>query len=201
MSFRTTKKTYLAIFLIGAVVIIAGISVYGIYQRDTSQTPTTIYKDLTEAEEEIVKENIKTNIQQQKRKETKEVEKKQPSYVENMSGYDNNQKYQPEPTPEAPVSIVTKADAPGTETPMKQFLNDAIQADIDEVNKMLSQFPPADGDWGNIKSKEIISKDDLKKIMADLKASGNLTDKSIIQIKKSFNAGDGKWIEVEIDDK
>ena len=201
MSFRTTKKTYLTLFFIGVVVIIAGISVYGIYQRDTSQTPTTIYKGLTKAEEEIVKENIKTNIQQQKRKAANRVDKKQPSYVENASGYDNNQKYQPEPTPEAPVPIVTKADAPGTDTPMKQFKNDAIQADIDEVNKMLSQFPPADGDWGNIKSKEIISKDDLKKIMADLKASGNLTDKSIIQIKKSFNAGDGKWIEVEIDDK
>ena len=197
MLFRTTKKTYLTLFLIGVIVTIAGISVYGIYQRDTSQTPTTIYKGLTEAEEEIVKENIKTNIQLQKKKASNRVDKKQPSYVENTSGYDNNQKYQPEPTPEAPAPIVTKADAPGTETPMKQFKNDAIQADIDEVNKMLSQFPSADGDWENI-----ISKDDLKKIIAEnLKVSGNLPDKSIIQIKKSFNAGDGKWIEVEIDDK
>lgn len=202
MVISATLKTYLAIFLIGVIIVIAGISVYGIYQRDTSQTPTKIYKGLTEAEEEIVKENIKSKVQQQqKRMGTERVDKKQPSHVDNTPRYDNNQDYQPEHIPEAHAPIVTKVDVPGTETSVKQLKSDSMHANTDNLDELLKQFAPKDFDNGNVKSVEIISKDDLKKVMADLKASGKLTKNNIIEIKKSTSVGDGKWIEVEIDDK
>lgn len=203
MVISTTIKPYLAIFLVGIIVVIAGISVYGIYQRDTSQTPTKIYKELTEAEEEIVKENIKSKVQQQqqKRMETERVDKKQPSHVDDTPRYDNNQDYQPEHIPEASEPIVTKADAPGTVTFDKQFKSDSMHANTDNLDELLKQFAPKDFDKGNVKFVEITSKDDLKKVMADLKASGKLTKNNIIEIKTSTNVGDGKWIEVEIDDK
>lgn len=201
MVIKTSIKAYLAIFLIGVIITIVGISIYATTQPDTSQAPITIYKGLTETEEKIVKENIKANIQQQKRKDTKSVDKKQPSYVDNESKEDYKPDYRPEPIPEAPVPIVTKADAQDTETSKERFKKDKTQANIDNLDELLKQFDPKDLDGVNVKSKEIFSKDDLKKVMADLKASGNLTGKSVIQIKKSFNAGDGKWIEVEIDDK
>ena len=201
MVISTTIKTYLAIFLIGVIVVIAGISVYGIYQRDISQTPTKIYNGLTEAEEEIVKENIKSKVQQQKRMETERVDKKQPSHVDNTSRYDKNQDYQPENIPEASAPIVTKAEALGTETSGKQFKSDSMHANTDNFDEMLKQFAPKDFDKGNGKFVEITSKDDLKKVMADLKASGFLNKNNIIEIKKNTNIGDSKWIEVEIDDK
>ena len=203
MVISTTIKTYLAIFLIGVIVVIAGISVYGIYQRDISQTPTKIYNGLTEVEEEIVKENIKSKVQQQqqKRMETEGVDKKQPSHVDNTSRYDNNQDYQPENIPEASVPTVTRSEAPGTETSVKQFKSDAMHANTDNLDELLKQFAPKDFDKGNGKFIEITSKDDLKKVMADLKASGHLNKNNIIEIKTSTNIGDGKWVEVEIDDK
>ncbi len=203
MVISTTIKTYLAIFLVCVIVVLAGISVYGIYQRDTSQIPTKIYKGLTEVEEEIVQENIKSKVQQQqqKRMETERVDKKQPSHVDNTPRYDNNQDYQPEHIPEAPVPTVTRAEAPGTETSVKQFKSDSMHANTDNLDELLKQFAPKDFDKGNVKSVEIISKDDLKKVMADLKASGKLTKNNIIEIKKSTSVGDGKWIEVDIDDK
>ena len=202
MVISTTIKTYLAIFLIGIIVVLAGISVYGIYQRDTSQTPTKIYKGLTEVEEEIVQENIKSKVkQQQERMKTERIDKKQPSHVDNTPRYDKNQDYQPENIPEAPVPTVTRAEAPGTETSVKQFKSDSMHANTDNFDELLKQFAPKDFDKGNVKSVEIISKDDLKKVMADLKASGKLTKNNIIEIKKSTSVGDGKWIEVDIDDK
>ena len=202
MSFRTTKKTYLTLFLIGVVVIIAGISVYGIYQRDTSQTPTTIYKGLTEAEEEIVKENIKTNIQQQKRKETKEVEKKQPSYVDNAPIQDNNQDEKPEPGPtyETPVPTVTKADAPGTETSDLQSQLEEIQTNITDIENLHKQFTPKGIDWENGKTIKIASKDDLKKVIADLKKSGDPKHSAIIDFLKNTDMDDNTKVEVHIAD-
>ncbi len=201
MAIITTKKAYLAIFLIGVIVVIAGISVYGIYQRDTSQTPTTIFKELTEADEEIVKENIRSNIEQQKRKSTEKVDKKQPSYVDSMPIENNNKDEKPTPTYEGPVPIVTEADASDTETSDLQSQSDEIQANMGDIKNLHKQFDPKGVDWGNANFIEITSDDDLKKVLAELKASGKLTDKNIIQIKKSVNVGDGKWIEVEIDDK
>ena len=201
MAIITTKKAYIAIFLMGVIVVIAGISVYSITQSDTSQTPTTIFKELTEADEEIVKENIRSNIEQQKRMETERVEKKRPSYADNMPIENNSKGEKPGHTYEAPAPIVTKADASDTVTSDLQSQSDEIQANMADIEHLHKQFAPKGVDWSNAKSIEINSQDDLKKVLAELKASGKLTDKNIIQIKKSVDVGDGKWVEVEIDDK
>ncbi len=199
MTINTNVKTYLAIFLIGVIVTFAGISVYGIYQRDTSQTPTTIYKGLTEAEEVIVQENIKTNIQQQKRKETKQVDKKQPSYVDNAPPIQNNdQDYKSEPMYVAPIAEETKSNAPDTETSELQSHIDAIQANPDDVKKMLSQFSVKDVDWGNSKSIKITSKGDLKKVISELKAGGNPKNQVIIDFLKNADIDDNTEINVEL---
>ncbi len=202
MAIHVSRKAYLAILLIGVIVIIAGISVYGIYQRDTSQTPTTIYKGLTDAEEEIVKENIRNNLQQQKRKETKEVEKKQPSYVDNAPNHDNNQDEKPEPgtSYEVPTPIVTKADVSDTETSDLQSQLEEIQTNIADIENLHKQFAPKDIDWGSGKTIKIASKDDLKKVIADLKKSGDPKHSAIIDLLKNTDVGDNKRIEVHIAD-
>ena len=201
MAIHVSRKAYLAILLIGVIVIIAGISVYGIYQRDTSQTPTTIYKELTEAEEKIVKENIRNNLQQQKRKKTKKVEKKQPSYVDNAP-IDNRQDEKPEhgTTYEAPIPIVTKADASDTETSDQQSQLEKIQTNIADIENLHKQFAPKDIDWGSGKTIKITSKDDLKKVIADLKKSGDPKHSAIIDLLKNADVGDNKRIEVHIAD-
>ncbi len=201
MAIITTKKAYLAIFFIGVISVIAGISFYSITQPDTSQTPTTIFKELTEADEEIVKENIRSNLEQQKRKSTEKVDIKQPSYVDNKPKQDYNPEYLSKSKYEAPIANETEADVSDTEILDLQSQEEEIQANMGDIENLHKQFAPKGVDWSNAKSIEIISQDDVKKVLAELKASGKLTDKNIIQIKKSVDLGDGKWIEVEIDDK
>lgn len=201
MAIKTGIKAYLAIFLIGVIITIAGISIYAITQPDTSQTPTTIYKELTEAEEKIVQDNIKSSLQQQRKIDTKKVDAKQPSYVDNEPNEDYKPENRPEPIPEAPTPIVTKANTSDIVKSEKKVKSNVNHANSDNLDELLKQFDPKDIDWAKGISKEIISKDDLKKVIADLKVSGKLTDKNIIQIKKSTNVGNSKWVEVEIDDK
>lgn len=200
MAIHVSRKAYLAILLIGVIVIIAGISVYGIYQRDTSQTPTTIYKGLTEAEEEIVKENIVSRIEQQKRKQTEKVEKKQPSSSDDAPTQNNKPEYKPEPIPEAPVPTVTKADASDTETSDLQSQLEAIQTNIADIENLPKQFAPKGVDLGSGKTIKIASKDDLKKVIADLKKSGDPKHSAIIDFLKNADVGDNKRIEVHIAD-
>lgn len=207
MVISTSIKTYLAIFLIGIFVVIAGVSLYGLNQQDTTQTPTTIYKGLTETEEEIVKENIKAKVEAQKMIQTEKVDKEQPSYVDNTQGYDNNEDYDYKTIHEAPVPIITRADVPDSVTSEKKSKNNSTQANSDKLDELISKFDPKDVKKGNFKSVEIISDDDLKKVLTDLKVSGKFSDKNIIQIKKSVSVGDGvsvgdaQWIDVEIEDK
>lgn len=200
MAINATRKAYLALLLIGVVVIIAGISVYGIYQRDTSQTPTTIYKGLTEAEEEIVKENIKNKIQQQKKKETKIVDNKQPSHVDNAPIQDNSKNEKPGPTYEEPIPTVTKADVSNTEKSDRQSQIEEIQTNIADIENLHKQFAPKDIDWGSGKTIKIASKDDLKKVIADLKKSGDPKHSAIIDFLKNADMDDNKRIELHIAD-
>ena len=195
MAIITTKKTYLAIFLIGVIAVIAGISIYAITQRDTSQTPTTIYKELTETEEEIVKENIKTNIEQLKAKETERVEKKQPSYVDNMPIEKNNNDEKPGHTYEAPIPIVTKADA--SDTSYLQSQSEGIQANMVDIENLHKQSAPKGADWGNTGTIKITSKDELRKVIAELKASGDPKYKVMAKFLKDIDINGTTEINVE----
>ena len=199
MAYKVTTKAYLSIFLVVLIATIVGISVYGIYQRDTSQTPATIYKGLTEAEEEIVKENIKNNIQQQKRKETEIVDNKRPSNVDNAPIQDNNQNEKPEPTYEEPIPTVTKADVSNSETSVRQSQLEEMQSNIVDIENLHKQFVPKDVDLGNFKTIKIDSKDDLKKVIADLKKSGDPKHSAIIDFLKNTDVGDNKRIEVQFE--
>lgn len=197
MAIKTSKKAYLAIFLIGVVVVIAGISVYGIYQRDTSQTPTTIYKELTDAEEELVKENIRSNIEQQKRKETKSIDKKQPSYVDNMPIQNDDKDEKPGLTYDAPVPIVTRADASDIEASDQQSQSEEIQANMADIENLHKQFAPKGVDWGNTETIKITSKDELKKVIAELKASGDPKYKVMTKFLKDVDMNKATEINVE----
>ena len=197
MAIITTKKAYIAIFLMGVIVVIAGISVYSITQSDTSQTPTTIFKELTEADEEIVKENIRSNLEQQKRKSTEKVEKKRPSYADNMLIENNSKGEKPGHTYEAPAPIVTKADASDTVTSDLQSQSDEIQANMADIEHLHKQFAPKGVDWGNTETIKITSKDDLKKVIAELKASGDPKYEVMIKFLKDADINGATEINVE----
>lgn len=201
MAITTGIKTYLTIFLIGVVLIIAGISIYAVTQPDTSQTPSTIYKELTEAEEKIVQDNIRSSLQQQRKIETENVVVKQPSYVNNEPKQDYKPDYRQETSPEEPAYIVNKSDTPIIVPSDKQVKNGANHANSDNFDELLKEFGTKDLDLGKGKSSKSISNDDLSEVIAELKASGNFSKGDIIKIKKSIDVGDGKWVEVEIDDK
>ncbi len=84
-------------------------------QPDTSQTPTTIFKELTEADEEIVKENIRSHLEHQKRKSTEKVDIKQPSYVDNEPKQNHNPEYISKSKYETPIAKETESDVSDTE--------------------------------------------------------------------------------------
>lgn len=192
------KKAYLAIFLIGVIIAIAGISVYGIYQRDKSQTPNTIYKGLTEAEEEIVKENIRNNLQQQKRKQAEIVDNKQPSSVDNAPIQNNNEDYKPEHLNEAPIAKETRVDQPVIVTSDLPPQIDVNQADITDIENLHKQFAPKGVDWGNTETIKITSMDDLKKMISDLKDSGDPKYKVLTKFLKDADMNGAQEINVQI---
>ena len=197
MAIITTKKAYIAIFLMGVIVVIAGISVYSITQSDTSQTPTTIFKELTEADEEIVKENIRSNIEQQKRKSTEKVDKKQPSYVDNEPMQNHNQEYISKSKYEAPIAKETESDVSDTEIPDLQSQEEEIQANISDIENLHKQFVPKDIDLGKFKTIKITTETELKKVIADLKSSGNPKHQVMIDFLENTDIDDNKVINVQ----
>ncbi len=197
MAIITTKKAYIAIFLMGVIVVIAGISVYSITQSDTSQTPTTIFKELTEADEEIVKENIRSNLEQQKRKSTEKVEKKQQSYVDNEPKQDYNPEHISKSKYEAPIAKETESDVSETEIPDLQSQEEEIQANISDIENLHKQFVPKDIDLGKFKTIKITTETELKKVIADLKSSGNPKHQVMIDFLENTDIDDNKVINVQ----
>lgn len=204
MAIKKTIKAYVTIFLIGVIVSIAGLSIYSIYQRNNLQTSTEIYRLPTAAEEVIVKENIKSITQQQKRKDRQKVDIQQPSSVDNTLIQNNNQDDKPEPIHEAPVAIETKADAPDTETPeqrqLKEDMIKAIQASTNPsppgLEELVRQFRRKGGGLGNGNSTQINSMEDLKRVIAELESTGNPNFRAMIEVLKNTNIEGNTRVEV-----
>ena len=204
MAIKKTIKAYVTIFLIGVIVSIAGLSIYSIYQRNNLQTSTKIYRLPTAAEEVIVKENIKSIAQQQKRKDRQKVDIQQPSSVDNTLIQNNNQDDKPEPIHEAPVAIETKADAPDTETPeQRQLIEDMIKAIQASTNpsppgleELVRQFRHKGGELGNGNSIQINSMEDLKRVIAELESTGNPNLQAMIEVLKNTNIEGNTRVEV-----
>lgn len=199
MAIKTTRTTYLAITLIGVIVVIAGLSVYGLVQRDTSHIPTKIYKGLTEAEEQIVKDNIKSKVQQQhhQRKEQQKEEDNKPSLVDNNPIQYNNQDDMPEHKYVPPIAKETKDNKPDLDTSAIQSEIKEISSEIAEMEKLQKQFAPKNVDWGNAKSISIASKDDLKKVLSELKKSGDPNSKAIMELLEKSSVDGNVRVEIK----
>lgn len=199
MAIKITRMAYLTITLIGVIVVIAGISVYGIVQRDTSQTPTKIFKGLNEAEEQIVQDNIKSKVQHQhqQRKEQEKMEDKKPSLVDNNHVEYNYQDDMPEYINVPPIAKESKGDKPDMETSAKHSKNEEIQAKFADKDQLQKKYAPKNVDWGSAKSINISSKDDLKKVLSELKKSGDPSSKAIMEIIEKHGAKGNVSVEIK----
>ncbi len=199
------RKSYIVIVLIGIMLSVIGISIYDIYQPNRTQTPIKIYRAPTEAEEEVVKEYIKTAIEQQKKEKQQKAVKPQHSSVNYASRHneeiDDKTKYMPQ----APVAIQTENDVPDTAAPQLQKMLDDMQEHANSLSPDANSLPPGFEEMiKDLKSKGIdlgFDEGNAKKAIATLKA-GDKNGSYIITVDNlsDIDMDGNTWIEVETDD-
>ncbi len=192
MALKKIINPYIVISLISVIVGIAGLFIYAQNQQKKIQTPTKVYKELTEAEETIVKENIKAMAQQQKQKEQKKEDTQQPTVDDTPRQYDNLDNL-PEFTPPKTVVTNTKADVPDIEKliqkdPKMGIMKSGPDSAIDPKT-IFSQLPHPVGVQGNGEGTtiQINSREDLERVIAQLEASDDATHRHMAQTLRNHN--------------
>lgn len=201
MAIKKFVNPYIAVSLIGVIVAVAGLYLYAQYQHNNTQTPTKVYRELTEAEEAILKENIKTLAQQQKQK-AQQKQNKQQSSVDDTSIQDDNYDDLPEYIRTDTVATRTKKDV----SDKASFKQEHLQKD----NSQLSNVPSFDPKnlpnslqsfgkgLGNFDTIEINSEEELNKVLAEMKKNGDPRLKPILtMLKTSSNMSGNKRIVVK----
>ena len=198
------RKSYVVIVLIGIMLSVIGISIYAIYQSNRTQTPIRIYRALTEVEEEVVKEYIKSAIEQQNKVKQQKAAKPQRSsnYASSQNEEFDNQT---ESMPQAPVAMQSENDVPDTAAPQLQKMLDEMQEHANSLPPDANSLPPEFEEMiKDLESKGIdlgFDKGNAKKVIATLK-SGNKNGGYVITVDNlsDIDMDGNTWIEVEIDD-
>ncbi len=192
MAIKKFINPYIGISLICVILCIAGFFIYAQYQQNNLQTPTKVYKELTEAEEAIVKENIKALAQQHKQKEQKK-ENTQQSPVDDTPRQYGNLDNPPEFTPPEKMVINTKTDVPDIEKliqkdPKMRIMKSGPESSIDPKT-IFSQLPHPVGALGNGEGTtiQINSREDLERIISQLEASDDSSHRAIAQTLRNSN--------------
>lgn len=192
MAIKKFINPYIGISLICVIVGIAGLFIYAQNQQKNLQTPTKVYKELTEAEETIMKENIKAMAQQQKQKEQK-TENTQQTPVDDTPRQYGNLDNPPEFTLPETVVTNTKADAPDIEKliqkdPKMGIMKSGPDSAIDPKT-IFSQLPHPVGVQGNGEGTtiQINSTEDLERVIAQLEASDDATHRHMAQTLRNHN--------------
>ncbi len=192
MALKKIINPYIVISLISVIVGIAGLFIYAQNQQKKIQTPTKVYKELTEAEETIVKENIKAIAQQQRQKAQQKEDKPQSAVDDTPRQYDNLDNL-PEFTPPKTVVTNTKADVPDIEKliqrdPKMKIIKSGPDSAIDPKT-IFSQLPHPVGVQGNGEGTtiQINSREDLERIISQLEASDDSSHRAIAQTLRNSN--------------
>lgn len=200
------RKSYVVIGLIGIMLSVIGISIfYAIYQPNRTQTPIKIYRGLTEAEEELVKEYIKTAIEQQNNAKQQKAANPQRSSVNYASSQNEEFDNQTESMPPAPVAMQSENDVPDTTAPQLQKMLDEMQEHTNSLSPNANSLPLEFVEMiKDLESKGIdlgFDKGNAKKVIATLKVVGK-NDNNIITVDKlsDLDIDENTWIEVKTDD-
>lgn len=195
------RNSYVVIVLIGIMLSVIGISIYAIYQPNRTQTPIKIYRGPTDAEEEVVKEYIKTAIEQQNKANQQKAAKSQHSSVNYASRHHEEFDNQTKSMPQAHVATQTEKDVPDTAAPQLQKMLEDMQEHANSLSPDANSLPLEFVEMlKELESKGIdhgFDKGNAKKDLATLKDSGY-----IIAVDKSsdLDIDENTWIEVKIDD-
>lgn len=195
------RKSYVVIVLIGITLSVIGISIYAIYQPNRTQTPIKIYRAPTEAEEEVVKEYIKTAIEQQNKAKQQKAAKPQRSSVNYASSQNEEFDNQTESMPQAPVATQTENDVLNTAAPQLQKMLEEMQEHANSLSPDANSLPPGfEKMIKDLESKGIdlgFDKGSAKKVNVTLNKNGSylITEENLLDMD-----GNTTWIEVEIDD-
>ena len=198
MTSKNIVNSSVIIFLIGVFVSITGLFIYDRYQRNNLQTPIKIYRAPTEAEEAIVRENIKAIAQRQKREAQKKKDLQQSAADDMLDQNDNrdntnNRTETSETIPEAVASMPSEIDRPGISKSEKEQMGQYVSAktygSLEESQNALRDLvgihhPPNLGEGLTI---QINSQEDLKKAIAQLENSDNPAAQHMINQLKNMN--------------
>lgn len=198
------RKSYVVIVLIGIMLSVIGISIYTIYQPNRTQTPIKIYRAPTEAEEEIVKEYIKTAIEQQKKEKQQKAVKLEHSSVNYASKHheeiDDKKKYMSQ----APVATQTENDVPDATASQLQKMLEDIHEHVNSLSPDAKSLPPGLEEMiKDLESKGIdlgSDKGSAKKAIATLKSDGKNGSYIIVDKLSDLDLDGNTWIEIEVDD-
>lgn len=198
MTIKKIVNSSVIIFLIGVFVSITGLLIYDRYQRNNPQTPIKVYRAPTEAEEAIVRENIKAIAQRQKREAQKKKDIQQSAADDMLDQNDNrdntnNRSDTSETIPEAVESMPSEIDRPGTSKSEKEQIGQNISAktygSLEEVQNAVRDLvgihhPPNLDDGLTI---QINSQADLQKAITQLENSDNPAAQHMINQLKNMN--------------
>ncbi|MCY4401584.1 MAG: hypothetical protein OXD54_03330 [Candidatus Poribacteria bacterium] len=197
MVIKKFVNPYIAVSLIGVILAIVGLSIYAQYQHNNIQTPIKVYRELTEAEEAIVKENIKTLAQQQKQKAEQKKDNPQSSVDDTSIQYDTSDKLSEHiPTD----TVATKKNVSDIES----FKQQHLQKDSSQLSNVSSFDPknlpnslqPFGDKLGNFDTIQISSEEDLQKVIAEMKKNDDPRLKPMLQMLKTSNMSGNKRITV-----
>ncbi|MYF98930.1 hypothetical protein F4212_07300 [Candidatus Poribacteria bacterium] len=196
MAIKKFINPYIGISLISAILCIVGLFIYAQYQKNNLQTPTKVYKELTEAEEAIVKENIKVMAQQHKQKEEKKEDTQQSTVDDTPIQY-GNLDIPPEFTPSEKVVTNTKADTSDIEKLTQEHLKKKSITKLGpessfDSKTIFGQLPLPVGvqENGEGTTIQVNSREELERVIAQLEASGDSRHNALAQMLRNSNFRD-----------
>ena len=184
---------------------VIGIYIYAIYQPNDTQTPIKIYRGPTEAEEAVVKEYIKSAIEQQKKEKQQKAAKPQRPSVNYASSQNEESDNQTKSKPQAPVAMQAENDVPKNTSPTLQQILEEMQEQANSLPPDAKSLPPGFEEMiKDLESKGIdlgFDEGNAKKVITTLKA-GDKNGSYIIAVDglSDIDMDGNTWIEVEIDD-